>query len=42
MQGMLDILLRGQDAGGVLLEAGVLIGFAAVFFTIGARRFRYE
>jgi ABC-2 type transport system permease protein len=42
MRGMLDILLRGQDAGGVLLEAGVLFGFAAVFFTIGARRFRYE
>lgn len=42
MQGLLDIVLRGQDAGGVLLEAGVLAGFAALFFAIGVWRFRYE
>jgi ABC-2 type transport system permease protein len=42
MQGMLDIVLRGQDLGGVLPEAGVLLGFAALFFGIGVWRFRYE
>jgi ABC-2 type transport system permease protein len=42
MQGMLDILLRGQGVSGVLLESGVLLGFALVFFVIGVLRFRYE
>jgi ABC-2 type transport system permease protein len=42
MQGMLDIVLRGHGLAAVLPEAGVLVGFAAVFFTIGVLRFRYE
>ncbi len=42
MQGMLDIVLRGQGLATVLPEAGVLLGFAAVFFGIGVWRFRYE
>ena len=42
MQGMLDILLRGEGLIGVLLPATVLVGFAAVFFVIGVWRFRYE
>ena len=42
MQGLLDIVLRGQGLSGVLPEAGVLLAFAAVFFTIGIWRFRYE
>ncbi len=42
MQGMLDILLRGENLAGVLLEATVLLGFAAVFFAVGVWRFRYE
>jgi ABC-2 type transport system permease protein len=42
MQGMLDVGLRGSDVAGILPEAGVLLGFAAVFFTIGLLRFRYE
>lgn len=42
MQGLLDLVLRGQGAEGVLLEAGVLAGFAAVFFGVGVWRFRYE
>ncbi|GAB4153142.1 MAG: ABC transporter permease [Candidatus Promineifilaceae bacterium] len=42
MRGMLDILLRGQGLEGVLLEAAVLSGFAAIFFALGAWRFRYE
>ncbi|MFU8826253.1 MAG: ABC transporter permease [Brevefilum sp.] len=42
MQGFLDIAVRGQGVGGVLLESGILFGFALVFFVIGVWRFRYE
>lgn len=42
MQGMLDLLIRGQGLSGVLPEAGVLLGFAAAFLTVGVWRFRYE
>jgi len=42
MQGMLDILVRGQGVQGVLLESAVLLGFALVFFIVGVLRFRYE
>ena len=42
MQGMLDILLRGQGVVDILPVAGVLIGFATLFFVIGIWRFKYE
>ena len=42
MQGMLDIVLRGQGLLAVLPEALVLLGFAIVFFVVGVLRFRYE
>jgi ABC-2 type transport system permease protein len=42
MQGMLDLVLRGRGLVDILPEAGVLLGFAAVFFMIGVWRFRYE
>lgn len=42
MQGMLDIVLRGQGVQAVLPEAGVLLGMALVLFVIGVLRFRYE
>jgi ABC-2 type transport system permease protein len=42
MQGMLDLVLRGRGLAAVIPEAGVLLGFAAVFFLIGVLRFRYE
>jgi ABC-2 type transport system permease protein len=42
MQGFLDIAVRGQNLSGVLLESGVLLGFALVFFLLGVWRFRYE
>ena len=42
MEGMLNIVLRGQGIAGVLLPAGVLLGFAALFFMVGIWRFRYE
>jgi ABC-2 type transport system permease protein len=42
MQGLTDLVIRGQDIAAVLPEAAVLLGFAAVFFTTGVARFRYE
>ena len=42
MQGMLDLVLRGQGLTAVLPEAAVLVGFAVLFLTIGVWRFRYE
>ena len=42
MQGMLDIGLRGGGLQDILLEAGVLLGFAVIFFSVGVMRFRYE
>lgn len=42
MQGMLDLVQRGQGLEGVMLEVAVLLGFAVVFFVVGVARFRYE
>jgi ABC-2 type transport system permease protein len=42
MQGMLDLVLRGGGLMEILPEAGVLLGFAVIFFSIGVWRFRYE
>jgi ABC-2 type transport system permease protein len=42
MQGLMDLLLRGGGLVDILPEAGVLLGFAALFLGIGVRRFRYE
>lgn len=42
MQGLLDLVLRGQAWTAILPEAGVLLGFAAVFFVVGIWRFKYE
>jgi ABC-2 type transport system permease protein len=42
MQGLLDLVLRGQGLTAILPEAGILLGFAAVFFVIGIWRFKYE
>ncbi len=42
MQGLLDLVLRNGGLVEILPEAGVLLGFAAVFFTLGVMRFRYE
>jgi len=42
MTGFNDVVLRGQGVAEVLPEAGVLLAFAAVFFVIGVRRFRFE
>ena len=42
MRGLLDIVLRGQGLSAILPDAGILLGFAAVFFGIGIWRFKYE
>jgi ABC-2 type transport system permease protein len=42
MQGLLDLVLRGRGLMDILPEAGVLLGFALVFFVVGVWRFRYE
>ena len=42
MQGFGDVILRGQGASGVVLETGVLLGFATLFFLVGVLRFRFE
>jgi ABC-2 type transport system permease protein len=42
MQGMLDLVLRGGGLRDVLPEAAILLGFAAIFFSVGVWRFRYE
>ena len=42
MQGMLDLVLRGGALVDILLEAGVLLGFAVIFFSVGVWRFRFE
>jgi ABC-2 type transport system permease protein len=42
MQGMLDLVLRGGGLQDILPEAAVLLGFAAIFFSVGVWRFRYE
>jgi len=42
MQGLLDVVQRGQGLAAVLPEAAVLLGFAVLFFVIGILRFRYE
>jgi len=42
MQGLLDLVLRNGGVMQILPEAGVLLGFAVIFFSIGVMRFRYE
>jgi ABC-2 type transport system permease protein len=42
MQGLTDIVMRGQGLESVWQEASVLLGFAAAFFVVGVARFRYE
>jgi hypothetical protein len=39
---MLDLVLRGGGLTDILPEAGVLFGFAGVFFVLGVMRFRFE
>ncbi len=40
--GYQDVMVRGADWIGILPNVGVLLGFAAVFFLVAARRFRFN
>jgi ABC-2 type transport system permease protein len=42
MTGFSDVILRGQGVQQVLPEVGMLLLFAAVFFTVGLARLRFE
>ena len=42
MQGLLDLILRNGGLMQILPEAGVLLGFAAIFFSVCVMRCRYE
>ncbi len=40
--GFYDLLTRGQGLGAIVDSLAVLLGFSAVFFLIGVRRFEFE
>jgi ABC-2 type transport system permease protein len=42
MEGLTDLVLRGQGLVDILPNAAVLLGFAVVFLAVGTWRFRYE
>jgi ABC-2 type transport system permease protein len=42
IQGFINVTARLQGVEGILRPAGVLLTMSAVFFTIGAIRFRFE
>ncbi len=42
MRGFNDVIIRGQNAQGIFLEAGVLLGFALLFFIVGIWRLKFE
>lgn len=42
MEGILNIIVRGEGLLAVLPTAGVLLGFAVVFFTLGVWCFKFE
>ena len=42
LQGYQDVIVRGLGMRAVLLETGVLMGFALIFYTVAVARFRFE
>jgi ABC-2 type transport system permease protein len=42
MTGLTDVIVRGKGVVDILPAAGILLGFAVVFFLIGIWRLRYE
>jgi ABC-2 type transport system permease protein len=42
MQGLIDLVIRGQGVVAILPESAVLLTFFALFLFIGVRHFRYE
>ncbi|MHB0915153.1 MAG: hypothetical protein ACYC5A_01880 [Thermoleophilia bacterium] len=39
---MADLILRGKGASAVLPEAGVLLAYGSICFTIGIRMFKFR
>jgi len=42
LEGIQNVIARGMGLNGVLMQSGILLGMAVLFFAIGAWRFRYE
>jgi len=42
MEGIQNVISRGMGPEGVLVEAGVLVGMAVIYFAIGAWRFKFD
>jgi ABC-2 type transport system permease protein len=42
MDGLQNIVVRGQGLSSTVLPAGILLAYAAVFFGLAVRRFRFE
>ena len=42
MDGFQNIIVRGQGLGSVLLPVGILLAYAAVFFTMAIWQFEFE
>ena len=42
LEGIQNVISRGMGLDGVLMQSGILLGMAVLFFAIGAWRFKYE
>ena len=42
LQGIQNVTARGMGMEGVLMQSGILLGMAVLFFIVGAWRFKYE
>ena len=42
LDGIQNVIARGMGMEGVLMQSGILLGMAVLFFVIGAWRFKYE
>jgi ABC-2 type transport system permease protein len=42
IQGFQDVISRGLGVSAILLEAGILVGMAAIFFGVGVSRLRLD
>ncbi|HSG42296.1 MAG TPA: ABC transporter permease [Anaerolineales bacterium] len=42
LEGIQNVIARGMGMDGVLMQSGILLGMAVLFFIVGAWRFKYE
>ncbi|HLE91992.1 MAG TPA: ABC transporter permease, partial [Anaerolineales bacterium] len=42
LEGIQNVIARGMGMEGVLMQSGILLGMAVLFFAIGASRFKFE